>query len=61
MPFTQIIAFKSYFDNLEKPLNSTLSGASLMSTILFESVALMWILNEAFHILAQLGDRLRKF
>ena len=27
MPFTQIIAFKSYLDNLEKPLNSTLNGA----------------------------------
>ncbi len=24
MPFTQIIAFKSYLDNLGKPLNSTL-------------------------------------
>ena len=26
MPFTQIIAFKSYLDNLGKPLNSTLSA-----------------------------------
>ncbi len=25
MPFTQIIAFKSYLDNLGKPLNSTLT------------------------------------
>ncbi len=25
MPFTQIIAFKRYLDNLGKPLNSTLS------------------------------------
>ncbi len=25
MPFTQIIAFKGYLDNLGKPLNSTLT------------------------------------
>ncbi len=26
MPFTQIIAFKGYLDNLGKPLNSTLKN-----------------------------------
>ncbi len=28
MPFTKIIAFKSYLDNLGKPLNSTLNLAN---------------------------------
>ncbi len=29
MPLTQIIAFKSYLDNLGKPLNSTLNALAL--------------------------------
>ncbi len=29
MPFTQVIAFKGYLDNLGKPLNSTLNDIHL--------------------------------